>query len=298
MAYGVMNVNDGVGRVENMPSAATSYSRFETGLTASQMDTIMFSDFIQSATTAGTVPISGGVFVTPVSGGGSVTSNSTTDYASFGIDNSIGILRLETGTTNNATAYSAVQSSISILGGIPTPTNSFITKYEFECNIETDANIFGATRNGSIRFGAMSTATNSAPNDGVYFEFLYDGTTNDTTWNIVFRNNPNQERVNTNVTVSASTGYRLYLSVERNSAGTFTTTYSVKNLTTGVTTSGTAAPSVPATYYPLASTDTMGVGLVCAKAGTATANSTFILVDYIYARIRRKLDREMIIFST
>jgi hypothetical protein len=298
MAYGVMSFNGGLGNIEMLPGIVNKYERFATGATAVQVDNLFFSDFIHSATTSATVPCSGGVFYTPTNTGGTITTNSTTDYAAFGVDNAVGVLRLTTGTTNNNTAYAAVQTAVGILSGIPTPTTGFVTKYEWECTLETDSTVFGAARNGSIRFGMMSGTSATAPADGVYFEFLYDGSTNDTTWNVVFRKDNAQERVNTTMTFAASKTYRLYMSVEKNTGGTYTTTYKVKNVTDNTETNGTAAPSVAATYYPAASGDYMGIVLNCAKAGTATANSTFILVDYVMARIRRKLFREMVILGT
>lgn len=298
MAYGVMSFNGGLGNVEMLPGIVNKYDRFATGATAVQMDNIFFSDFIHSATSSALTPLSGGVLYTPVANGGAITTNSTTDFAAVGVNNSNGVIRLTTGATNNATGYAAITTANGLIPGIPTPTNGYITKYEWECLIETDSTVFGAARNGNIRFGLMSSNTNTAPADGVYFEFLYDGTTNDTTWNVVFRKDNVQERVNTTVTFSASTLYRFYMCVEKDTSGTFTTTYKLKNVTTGVETTGTPAPSVPATYYPAAAGDYMGISLVCSKAGTATTNSTFILADYITARIRRKLFRDMVIFGT
>jgi hypothetical protein len=298
MAYGVMSFNGGLGNVELIPGVVNKYERFATGATAVQMDNIFFTDFVHSATTSATVPASGGVWYTPVANGGSVSANAAVDYAAMGINSSHGIIRLTTGTTNNATGYAAITTSNQMVAGITSPTNGFVTKYEWECLLEPDATIFGAARNGSVRFGLMSGNINTAPTDGVYFEFLYDGTTNDTTWNVVFRKDAVQERVNTTVAYTASNVYRMYMCVERNTGGTFTTTYKIKNVTTGVETTGTPAPSVAATYYPAADGDYMGVALVCAKAGTATTNSTFILCDYIIARIRKRLFREFTIFGT
>jgi hypothetical protein len=143
----------------------------------------------------------------------------------------------------------------------------------------------------------MATTTNTAPTDGVYFEFLYDGATNDTTWNVVFRKDGSQERVNTTVTVAANKLYRLYMSVEKDTSGTYTTTYKIKNVTDATNTESTAAPSNAAVYYPAATTDYMGVAFIATKAGTATTNSTFVILDYMTTRIRRKLNREMVILG-
>lgn len=296
MAYGVMSFNSGLGNVEMLPACVTKYERATSGST--QMDTLFFTDFVASATSSATVSVSGGVFYTPVANGGAVTMNSTTDYQAVGIDSSIGVIRLTTGTTNNNTGYATVVTAGALVAGIPTPTTGYVTKYEWECAIETDVNIFGAARNGVLRFGFMNVATNVQPTDGVYFEFLYDAVTNDTVWNIVFRKDGSQERVSTGITVAASKLYRLYMCVEKNTAGTYTTTYKVKNITDATEANSTAAPSNPTVYYPAATTDFMGLAFVCSKQGTATTNSTFVIVDYMGGRIRRKLTREMVLFGT
>jgi hypothetical protein len=294
MAYGVMSVNSGIGNIKMLPATSNAYEPVTIG--SSQMDMLFFSDFVQVPFSTAS-PSSGGLLYGANVNGGSFTINSTTDFAAVGVDNSIGVLRLATGTTNNNTGYAAVKTADAILSGIPTPTSGYVTKYEWECLVETDASIFGATRNGAIRFGMMATTTNTAPTDGVYFEFLYDGTTNDTTWNVVFRKDGSQERVNTTVTVAANKLYRLYMCVEKNTGGTYTTTYKIKNVTDSTNTESTAAPSNAAVYYPAATADYMGVAFIVNKAGTATTNSTFVILDYMTARIRRKLNREMVILG-
>jgi hypothetical protein len=294
MAYGVMSFNSGVGNINMLPATVNRYEPVTSG--SSQMDMLFFSDFVQVPFSTAS-PSSGGLLYGANANGGSYTINSTTDYAAVGVDACIGVLRCATGTTNNNTGYAAIKTADAILAGIPTPTSGYVTKYEWECLVETDTNIFGATRNGAIRFGMMATTTNTAPTDGVYFEFLYDGTTNDTTWNVVFRKDGSQERVNTTVTVAASKLYRLYMCVEKDTSGTYTTTYKIKNVTDATNTESTAAPSNAAVYYPAATTDYMGVAFIATKAGTATTNSTFVILDYMTTRIRRKLNREMVILG-
>ena len=296
MAYGVMSFNGGLGNVEMLPGVVNRFERASSG--ATQLDTTFFTDFISSATSSALTSVSGGVFYTPVANGGGITMNSTTDYAAVGVDSSMGVIRLATGTTNNNTGYANVTTALALVNGIPTPTSGYVTKYEWECAVETDASIFGAARNGVLRFGFMSVATNAQPTDGIYFEFLYDGTTNDTVWNIVFRKDGSQERVSTGVSLLASKLYRLYMCVEKDTAGTYTTTYKVKNITDDVEANSTAAPSDPAVYYPAATTDYMGLGFVCSKQGTASTNSTFVILDYIGCRIRKKLTREMLLLSS
>lgn len=85
--------------------------------------------------------------------------------------------------------------------------------------------------------------------------------------------------------------------VEKSTGGTYTTTYKIKNVTDATNTESTAAPSNAAVYYPAATGDYMGVAFIVNKAGTATTNSTFVILDYMAARIRRKLNREMVILG-
>ena len=133
----------------------------------------------------------------------------------------------------------------------------------------------------------------------MYFEFLCDAATTDTTWQVVFMN-ATSERNNTAVTVSANTTYRMYLCVEVNSAGTYTTTYKIKNITTGTNTEGIASPPSSA-YYPSSgygSTAAMGAGIFNGKSNvTATLTPVPITVDYMFVRIRRPMSREILIFS-
>ena len=160
----------------------------------------------------------------------------------------------------------------------------------------TDTDV--TTNDTKTRFGFADTWTNSSPADGVYFEREYNNSTAtlETTFYVVFRNGGSEERINTSVAFSASTIYRLYLSVECNTAGTFTTTWEIVNDTTSSTSTGTASPSTTA-RYPSASTDYIQPGAVIHKTGTATATSRLIRVDYIGARIRRPLNRSMKLFT-
>ena len=59
----------------------------------------------------------------------------------------------------------------------------------------------------------------------------------------------------------------------------------------------TAAPSNAATYYPAASGDYMGAALVSSKTVTATTTSISLYADYVAARIRRPVSREILIYT-
>jgi hypothetical protein len=258
---------------------------------------IFFTDLIQATGPSTVSPAQGGVFFLQSGTGGGVTNNSTAVFAVFGITAAHGICSLNTGTTSNTTAYSGLCTALNILPGLPTPSTGLVTKYEYEALIRTDTFIFdGSTRWGLIRLGFMQSVSGT-PTDGVYFEFVSDGTTTDTTWNIVFRSSAvSQSRVNTGVTYAASKTYRMYLCVEVSLDGTYTTTYKIKNLTDNTNTESTASPSNNS-FYPTATTDYMGPAITVLKQGVATINSTSVYIDYIACRIRRPLTREILIFS-
>jgi hypothetical protein len=111
---------------------------------------------------------------------------------------------------------------------------------------------------------------------------------------VVFIGSGGTTRVDTGVTVSTNTTYRLYLSTEVNSDGVFTTNYKIKNMTTGTNTEGTASPSA-SSHYPTANTDYMGSAITNSKQVTATNTSIVLYVDYIGTRIRRPVSREILI---
>lgn len=267
----------------------------EEATNISQLDLIWFTDFNQYAAPSTSVPAEGGMYFGNSANGGSITvPTSTAIMTSFGGHTAAnGAIQLATGTTNNATGYGSIYSHQNILPGIPTPSNGFVTKYEYECLIRTTGTIHSNTVRGSYVLGFINGISNAAQSDGVYFEFLCNGTLTDTTWKVVFMNT-SSERNDTTVTVSANTTYRMYLSVEVNSAGTYTTTYKIKNMTTGTTTEGTTSPTTTA-RYPSAATDYIGAGIINTKTVTATTTSVTLNVDYLGVRIRRPLSREILI---
>jgi len=285
MAYGVSLINQQVLK-------HTSQSE-----NSSQLDMIFFSDLIQASGPSGTSPAQGGVFYLQNANGGGSNNNNTAHFVGFGITASHGTCAISTGTTSNSTGYAAIDTALNILPGIPTPSAGLVTKYEYEALIRTDSTIFdNSTRFGYFRIGFMQAITGT-PTDGVYFDFTVDGTTLDTTWNVAFASGPAaRSRYDTGVSVAINKTYRMYLCVEVNSAGTYTTTFKIKNLTDNTNTEGTATPSNNA-HYPSAATDYMGPAITTSKQTLTHALATFLFIDYIACRIRRPLTREILIFS-
>lgn len=286
MAYSAKSINDYV-----LPAVAQSEN-------SSQLDTIIFCDFHQGSTPSATVPSQGGVIYSSTGNGGAITNNTQAHIEAFGITACSGVISLSTGTTSNATGFAAQSITTFTIPGFQTPSSGKISKYEAEVLLRTDSTIHGnspTTNRGFYRFGFIS-ATSGTPADGVYFEFLCDGTTTDTTWNIVFRKDSVQSRADTTVTVSASKTYRLYLCIEVNSSGTLTTTYNVRNVTDSSGASGTASPSL-SSHYPTGNADFMGLVLTNSKITTTSTTARLIFVDYMGCRIRRELNREILLYS-
>jgi hypothetical protein len=262
-----------------------------------QMDVTLFTDCAQ---TQSTVPLwlDGGNYYAATASGGAYGTNTAIMLNAFGYTGCSGVISLQTGTTNNATGYAYAATTTNLLAGMPTPSADLITKYEYETLVRTTATIHSNTVRGTYRLGFQNTTSNTAPTRGVFFQFLCDGTTTDTNWMVVFRGAGGTTRVDTGVAVSINTTYRLYLSTEVNSAGTFTTNYKIKNMTTGTNTEGTASPSAT-NHYPSVSSgivlDYIGSVIINSKQVTATATSIVLYIDYIGTRIRKPLTREILI---
>ena len=287
MAYSSYSPNDYV-----LPGVAQSEN-------PSQLDTIIFTDFNQGVATSASIPAQGGVIYASTLNGGAITSNTQAHIEAFGITACSGVISISTGTTSNSTGYTVVYTSPFIIPGLSTPGSGKISKYEVETLIRTDSTIHGdspTTNRGFYRFGLQSSVTNTVSADGVYFEFLCDGTTTDTTWNIVFRKDGTQSRADTTLAVSASKTYRLYLCVEVNTAGTVTTTYKVKNVTDNSSVEGTASPS-SSSHYPTGSADYMGMVWTNSKITTTSTTARLLFLDYMGCRIRRELNREILLYS-
>jgi hypothetical protein len=281
MAYGVSNKNEYT--LKHMSQANNP----------NQMDMLWFTDFHQGITPTTAIYAEGGVFMLQSANGGALSNNNTAILTAFGITAASGTVQLQTGTTSNSTGYGSIYTHQNILPGIPTPTSGLVTKYEFECLLRTTSPIHSNSVRGVYRLGFMNSISNAASSEGVYFEFLCDGTTTDTTWKVVFMNTT-AERNDTTVTVAVNTTYRMYLSVEVDSSGIYTTTYKIKNMTTGTNTEGTTSPTTNA-RYPSGATDYFGVTVLNSKTVTATATSVLAVLDYLGVRIRRPLFREILI---
>jgi len=286
MAFGVKNPNQQV-----FQAAARTEN-------PTQHDVFYFCDFHQHLAPNSSGLYAEGGIVAGRQSGGTISSNPSTGIAAFGITACSGVIELGTSAASNNTAssgvgfYNGVQYRV--VPGIQTPTSGIISKYEYETLIRTGSVIFNnaASLGGWIRCGyANNSVGTTQPGSGIYFEFRQNATTNDTTFWIVWRESSSEERFNTGVTVSTSTTYRLYLSIERNTAGVVTTTYKIKNMTTGTNTEGTASPANTA-RIPTGTTP-MGAGVSIARENSITATIIILLIDYIGVRIRRPLNREI-----
>jgi len=286
---GVGSFNGATGTIKNQ-SVFLQRHESRSGSTA-QSDFVAFTDFTSNNFSSS---IAQGEWLGANANGGAFTI-STTSTTSYGFDKCNGVINFITGTTSNTTGYAGGLLHASLLPGIPTPSTGYITKYELECRFMTDTDVTSQTTD--TRIGFADTWTNVIPNDGIYFNRVYNGTLNETTFQVVFRNDGAEERINTGVAFSTSTIYRTYMCVERDTSGTITTTWEILNDTTAGVSGGTAAPSNSA-RYPTATTDYLNPGCLIGKTGSvATATSRLIRVDYIGARIRRPLNRDMKLFA-
>jgi hypothetical protein len=265
----------------------------ETTESLTQLDTMFFTDCTQAQST-NPFYLDGTIYQATGANGGTVTNNTAIMLNAFGYTGCSGVNSLNCGTTNNATGHGVVYTTTNLVAGITAPTSGLITKYEYEAGIRTLAAVHTNAVRGAYRLGFQDSISNTAPVRGVYFEFLCNGTITDTTWKVVIISSSGSTRVDTGVTLSASTTYRMYLATEVNSAGTYTTNYKIKNMTTGANTEGTASPS-SVTHYPSALTDYLASTTICTKAVTATVTGISLYVDYIGTRIRRPVSREILI---
>jgi hypothetical protein len=171
-----------------------------------------------------------------------------------------------------------------------------VSKYEIETLIRTDTTIFSsaASLGGFIQCGFKDSLTNSSQFRGVYFEYLTDGTTNDTTfWVKVDSLSNGEERTDTGVTVSANTTYRLYLSLEAFTDSTYSIVYKIKNMTTGTIAEGTITPT--ASRVPTRTSDIMSAIVGMGRQTNTTTTAIIIWVDYMGVRIRKPIAREILL---
>lgn len=291
MAYGIQSPNQ------------QSNQFVSRSINKTQQDVFYFTDFHSYPTPSNSTSAiysDGGVGFAIASGVGNGTGTmNPAGVTAFGQTACSGFIRLNTSTSSNNSASASVGfkngGNYYLVPGLTAPATGLICKYEFETLILTGSTIFSSASSlgGLYRFGFTDNTSGSVAN-GVYFEFINDGTTNDTTFWIVWKATSSQERANTSVTVSANTKYRLYLSIETNSAGTHTTTYKIKNLTTGTNTEGTATPANLA-RIPTSGSVTMGAGCALSRAVNTTTTPITMDVDYVGVRIRKPLNREILL---
>ena len=268
---------------------ANSVQTTAVGLTA-QLDYIAFNDF-ESQILSASAASNGGVWALGNANGGSATVGSTTQITNFGYEKCYGVATISTGTTNNLTGYSGVVMQSNLLPGIVLPTTGFVSRYDYEILWRTDSTTHADASQVYYRAGFSNTWTNATPTDGIYFEFAgLTAAQADTQWQIVFTNGGSSERFSTGVTMAASKTYKMDLSVERSTAGTVTTSYTVTNVTDNFTSTNTATPGNSARLIT-GTTDYVTPGCSINKTGSATTTSRLIQLDYIGARLRRPIQR-------
>jgi hypothetical protein len=293
MAYGIQSPNQQ--RIE-------SVSRIQN---KNQYDAFYFTDIHNFANLT---YMEGGVFT--VNSSGTVAYNTGGNIDLFSVSNYInsqtkgsGALEFRTSGTNNSSSNSLNlghnNSIFNLLCGIQTPSSSsVVSKYEIEGSVFMANGLFssGATAGGYYRCGFMDSVTNNIAR-GLYFECLQDGTTLDTTWFVTLKSLTNgSERTNTGVTVSYPTIYRLYLSLEAFTDGTYTITYKIRaedadgNVTN---TEGTITPTT--NRVPTATTDIMSATISMGRATNTTSTARSLAVDYMAVRIRKPITREILL---
>jgi hypothetical protein len=287
MAYGVQSLNQ---------QSIKPVSRTQNN---NQYDAFYFTDLTHVAQST---YVDGGVFNTNATNSGAVTVNPTSGLTGFGITACFGTVQLSTSTASNSNSAASVtlglnNSSYNLLCGIRTPSSSsLVSKYEIETLIRTDSTIFSsaASLGGFIHCGFKDSLTNLLQIRGVYFEYLTNGTTNDTTFFVKVDSLSNgEERTDTGVTVSANTTYRLYLSLEAFTDSTYSIVYKIKNMTTGTNTEGTITPT--ANRVPTATTDIMAAIVGIGRQTNTTTTPINIWVDYMGVRIRKPIAREILL---
>jgi hypothetical protein len=272
-----------------------------------QLDLLYFVDFVQGVAASNNGPgIDGSPFY--LNHLLSTISRTTTNTTEYGTTNGHGVLSMD--GTSNASAYQLIETNGVHVPGLTMPSSGLITKYETETAIFITNNIYGSnTHYGYFRFGFMNSAT--SPSDGVYFQFWVNGFFDplegyyvddaplDTTWKIVWIKDGVASSHDTGVACEFQKIYQLYLAIQQDSSGNFVTTYTINNKTDSIKTSGTASPSSNS-HYPSGTTDYMKPTWVNYGIGAGAAYpsvSPKILMDYIGARIRRPINREILLFS-
>jgi hypothetical protein len=195
-----------------------------------------------------------------------------------------GVLTLGTGTTNNNTGYASYGTSTDILVGVPTPGVSAVCVYESEYAFRTGAAIPAAGTQGYIRVGFNGSFTGLASN-GMYLEYLVNGTTNDTTWWWVNRNNGVETRTQcVGTSLAINTYYWIKLRVTRATSGDMTFEWWVNGASGSFTVTNA---NVGTANVPVGTNRSFGFGAIESKAGTAHATTQVLEHDFVAWRIRR-----------
>lgn len=220
--------------------------------------------------------------------GGSVGRISSANLVALGNDFAFNGMSLFTGTTNNATGYAGFGSNPDGILGLETPSATGDCLRYFECFFRTATTIFTSSNNGYIAVGFRGSHS-AVPSNGMWLEFRYDGTTNDTTWHWVNRKDGTQARTAcTSTSLATNTLYRVRLLVSRASNGDVTQTWDI-NGTTG--TISTANANVGTAYIPTDTStstgDAYGFGAIVSKAGSAHATTQACHLAWMAWRVRR-----------
>jgi len=232
---------------------------------------------------ASTTSLEGSPFLARTANGGTAAMASSA-VATASEAEAFGVMTIGTGTTNNNTGYASVGTGTDVIAGIPQPSSGQVCVYEFEFSIETASAVPASATHGYVRAGFNGSFTGLASN-GMYLEFLYDGTTNDTTWHWVNRANGAQSRTAlTGTSLAANTRYRGKIRITRDTAGDMTFEWRLNGLSGSfaVANAGLAAANVP--YL---TSRTFGLGMIESKAGTAHATAQQSHLDYFQWRVRR-----------
>jgi len=295
MAYGIQSPNQQ--RIE-------SVSRIQN---KNQYDAFYFTDIHNFANLT---YMEGGVFT--VNSSGTVAYNTGSAFMSLFYNRNwindqtkgSGALTFAPSGNNNSSSNSLNlghnASLFNLLCGIQTPSSSsVVSKYEIEGSVYMAGALFssGATAGGYYRCGFMDSVTNNIAR-GLYFECLQDGTTLYTTWFVTLKSLTNgSERTNTGVTVSLNTIYRLYLSLEAFTGGTYTITYKIRAEDSSGNVTNTEGTITPTTNrVPTATTDIMSATISMGRAtNTTSSTSRNFSVDYMAVRIRKPITREILL---
>jgi hypothetical protein len=245
----------------------------------------LFSHFLTTLTTTGGDV--NGLFQRTANGG-AVGLLAATDAATFS-DRMIGVYSTRVGTTSNNTGQVAVTGHTDLLNGIPTPALGQSTRYRKQMYFRCVSPPAGSQHQFWL-LGFLGSAT-GVPSNGIYFEFRFDGATNDTQWHLVSRKDGVQVRRALAGTSAPTDGQYVFLSldVERATSGDVTLRWQVNGSsgTYTILNADLTTERIPFDATLGAAGDTFGYGWFLSKAGTAHAVSGGILADWYRLQLVR-----------